>query len=952
MSLISSVRLILVFGVVLSLSSLPSLAGSITNSLRLPTLPSAHANLEYNEAWVPAGPAIDKLFLYVDSGPDKELTDLQSGSQSPLDFTDTTLGSSLVKSLDSSSGFLVTQPQVSGFSEIEFNLANNFWNCPFNFGQTNFNCGQEIRQGIAHLIDKTAYVDDWLGGQGAAIDNPLAGGSTLPTPNSCGWDTNITQMGSGCIIGSTTPGANTYTGGTAYHLAAATGATFPWQPALGSPDFCAAADHFIRAGLASGRDSNCVLTGVNWDAVTGHTVHFYIRNDVFNNEMADLGDSVAQEICALFTGSFTSNQGTDSGCGHNSLTNNILSTEYGSAATFPGYAISNSQNLGWWMYTAAAGSYSPMETYEGVAEHLGDVQCDYVGKCDPFDTSLYYVFNSHFAGYPCSTAGNSAPSNYMYLCYPSFDSISSQMEYAPCLSSSGDVNSQVGQRSPSYVNCPNSSSLTAMSAGLQAENLFGEEAYTIPVFTSVDQSGYLNNGWVRAINSAGTYNYFTWLNAWNPNAWTGVGYNQNVFVPGALRQGFQQTTINLNPYVASSPQDLSILAGIYDSLGAVDPYAQDGLFNWMTVSTKGPVSNGQLTYTPPPGTVATYQFQLRNDIYFQDGTKVTSMDVAFSYLSLLISGSFLSSGLQSMTGITVKNTNSLDVNLNSNGPFTLYSIVSPPILPGRYWTSAGNLTTWDANIQACGNSCHGQYIPASVSVTCASTCSLPATFMDPAKRKTAPSYDPTCPSNRVNSYGVCTIPGILIGSGPWECVSATGELGMSCSTTGLSDPPSGDAYTLARFGLGNQPGASLTGSYFRSSGNLALSIWTGDVGDFTHDFLNFGALSACFGKPVTGGTTGCGHWQQGIGNSGSSCPCPVGSVQAGLVSRFAGVNWVGPYNWFGYYVGSTYVPPTPPPNLVSFPPVLYEGTSTLSPAVVAGCSPSVPNYPNGGGYDC
>jgi hypothetical protein len=147
MSLLSSARLVLVFGVVLSLSSLPSLPGPISNTLRFPTIPAAHANPEYNEAWVPAGPAMDRLFAYIEPGSDRELIDLQYGSQSSINFTDFPLGySALVNNLQANSGFLVTRPQVSGFSEIEFNLANNFWGCYFNFGQSTMpNCGQEIR---------------------------------------------------------------------------------------------------------------------------------------------------------------------------------------------------------------------------------------------------------------------------------------------------------------------------------------------------------------------------------------------------------------------------------------------------------------------------------------------------------------------------------------------------------------------------------------------------------------------------------------------------------------------------------------------------------------------------------------------------------------------------------------------------------------------------------------
>jgi hypothetical protein len=179
---------------------------------------------------------------------------------------------------------------------------------------------------------------------------------------------------------------------------------------------------------------------------------------------------------------------------------------------------------------------------------------------------------------------------------------------------------------------------------------------------------------------------------------------------------------------------------------------------------------------------------------------------------------------------------------------------------------------------------------------------------------------------------------ILIGSGPWECLSSTGVLGAGCSTTGTMNPLPGGGFTLQRFGVGTSPGAGLNDHYFRSNGNLALWIWSQNNGDFTHDFINFTVVAACFGLPALplGTTTGCGHFQQGIGASGG--PVIVGSVQIAIVNRFIATNWVAPFVW------NT----SPPLGLVAMPPVLYEGSAKLSPASVVGCSSPYPV----GGYDC
>jgi len=58
-----------------------------------------------------------------------------------------------------------------------------------------------------------------------------------------------------------------------------------------------------------------------------------------------------------------------------------------------------------------------------------------------------------------------------------------------------------------------------MGAGVKAEDQFGKNAYTLPIFEQTAQFGYLNNGWDRVMDNIGSGlpNYFTWLNARNPS---------------------------------------------------------------------------------------------------------------------------------------------------------------------------------------------------------------------------------------------------------------------------------------------------------------------------------------------------------------------------------------------------------------------------------------------------
>ena len=320
-------------------------------------------------------------------------------------------------------------------------------------------------------------------------------------------------------------------------------------------------------------------------------------------------------------------------------------------------------------------------------------------------------------------------------------------------------------------------------------------------------------------------------------------------------------------------------------------------------------------------------------MFFQDARKVTAFDVAFSYLSLLATGSFQGASASPLTGITILGQTQFDINVKAAGPFTLTDLTGLTVLPGRYWTSASRLS-WDAGISQCTSAsatCYpSQYTlgsPSAVSgvpqVICALSCTFPIANVNVDPAKITPTFDPLQA-------------GILIGSGPWECASAT-TLGGPCSSTGLQNPGPGGSYTLARFGkYGGPPASSVSNLYSRSSGNLALWIWSQDNGDITHDFLNFSVIASCFGVIGILGDR-CFHWEAGIGGCGGP-PCVIGLNQIAIVNRFAGLNWIAPYNWIS----------SPPTGIAALAPVLYEGSYTMNPASLVGC---VSPYP-AGGYDC
>src|SRR5712664_3215295 len=150
-------KLLLAFVVVLSMLSLP---GSLSAGSYLPQIHLARASTAPNQPWYPAGPAMDKLQYQIYASSTSELTALRTGA---VDIPDTPSSASAVSQICGNPSFFCTAPvSFSGYFELEFHLANVFWGCQMNFG--NSACGVSIRQGIAHGLDKNVFVNIELGG--------------------------------------------------------------------------------------------------------------------------------------------------------------------------------------------------------------------------------------------------------------------------------------------------------------------------------------------------------------------------------------------------------------------------------------------------------------------------------------------------------------------------------------------------------------------------------------------------------------------------------------------------------------------------------------------------------------------------------------------------------------------------------------------------------------------
>jgi hypothetical protein len=173
---------------------------------------------------------MDTLTVKVFSDEPSELTDIQSATPS-IDIADPPLTPGVISNFQTNPNLYITDPvAVHTHFDIVFHLGNNFWGVSMNFGndpshatcKTNpasSSCaGLNIRQGIAHLIDRNAFAtsDPSIAG-GAAIDSPIQkSNGGLPSANPCDWDILATgnQAGASCVVGGP--------GGTAWHVAGVT----------------------------------------------------------------------------------------------------------------------------------------------------------------------------------------------------------------------------------------------------------------------------------------------------------------------------------------------------------------------------------------------------------------------------------------------------------------------------------------------------------------------------------------------------------------------------------------------------------------------------------------------------------------------------------------------------------------------------------------------------------
>ncbi len=599
--------------------------------------------------WVPAGPMADRIQFKFYTDSTSELTALAA---SQIDLTDTPVLSNTCPPT-TCTGTTFTPPTAAFYSyDIDFNHANTFFGIPFNFGMDgtpSTAAAINFRQGVAQLIDKVALVNNLLGGKSFPIDNAL--------PPSQG----VTHSGlpyDGTTTGTASYNYNYTSGGAtgSYHI----GGVCSWDKLhgpgclsalhyasdltdssgvvqVGTIDFCDAADHWIAAGLASGKSStDCHLTGLS-QALIGGSINFMVRIDG-GYVRYQLGLALAARMCQLINGpSVTS-------CSQ-IVVNQILFTGAVNLV-FPTCSSSGclSPNLAWHMYT---GSFFASENPE----------------------QEYSIYNGQFAGGPwCPGAvKTNTGQNYIHFCNARHDHYTSMLEF----------------------NDTQSGGLASLQVAM---DLMGNHTGIIPLWPVAYQWAYLN-GWNNVIDKlgAGIPNTYSLLNMWNPNP----------AIPGTVRWGGIAGTFSLNPFLANTPTEVNVLSEIYDTLLTSNPFSPLDTFGWMTPSWNVlPARSGDPAGTVEDIQFHLRDDLFFHDGVRVTSSDVKFSLLGFKTNNIPF-GLGLSPPLPSLIDVQIVSDSSFIVNVNSRGPFLPKIIGGVHVVPQHLWAADTSTRCVTAGTKQC-----------------------------------------------------------------------------------------------------------------------------------------------------------------------------------------------------------------------------------------------------------
>jgi hypothetical protein len=361
----------------------------------------------------------------------------------------------------------------------------------------------------------------------------------------------------------------------------------------------------------------------------------------------------------------------------------------------------------------------------------------------PFPEQLYEFYHSSFGSSFLVGPFGIIP-NYPLYSDPQFDTYSSAGEFSHALSQSLQLFARAAA--------------TGTSNGM-----------TVPVFTRIDQFSALN-GWnfqqcngsscastqSSLVNTLGRgflagFGYWSLLNMRQVPGYVSPtpGFSPGGGDPALIRRGFSQDTFSLSPFQAITTTETEIVSLIYDSMLQVNPLTggTDGqIVDWQTTSHSSTFNPSEISCNAFNGCISgttTSIWHLRNDLKFQDGTPLTADDVVYTVLAFRdVPAASFGYLLTSVSSAVALDPHTVQVKLQGQNVFAVPDLGSVPIIPRRIWEPI------------CGPIVNGA-IPGGPTSQCAN-----------------PYFDPMAQ-------------GIMIGSGPWQCVvpagfAAAGRIGGSC----------------------------------------------------------------------------------------------------------------------------------------------------------------------------
>ena len=455
-----------------------------------------------SNVWAPYGPRVNSLQLNYYTNENTEFNDFETGH---LDITDWPQAPTAYAAYDGNPDFVLSQAQGQfGMFGIDFNYGSStwaYWGCNWQHG--NSQCGIEVREALAHLIDRTSFVTDGaLQGAGQALADPSPPAkdpSGSPLSTQCSWETVPAYRN--CIF--------------AFQLSSSPGGFA--QP--GSPDFCAAVNHLILAGIGLNNSTSSCAVDPNSPGlanIISHPIRFMVRND--DPFRLSLGIGLTSAINQLFGA-------------------NVVQPTFGSIAQVrPIVFVSapDGPTDDWDMYTMGWG--------------LGG----------PFPDHLYPLYDGIFASNMCGGQPNGLSLNYGFVCIPGFDT------YANAAAQTSDFN-------------------LFKTDTLAAYNQMGSHVANLPVYARGIRIAGLRSmaGLVNARGISYT-NFWTLLYGHNNTAYTpsnsiykfGGGSN-------TIRWGQRQGTSELNIFNALTQWEINAIGEVYDTLVASSPIEPGSIICWM-----------------------------------------------------------------------------------------------------------------------------------------------------------------------------------------------------------------------------------------------------------------------------------------------------------------------------------------------------------------------------------